>query len=89
MQETQESLVPSLGCEDTLEEEMATHSVFLPEKFHRQKSLVDCSSQDHKESDLTEQLNTHFCQAETVYHRLVLEPMWLGLKPGQNHSTWF
>ena len=54
MQETQETLVRSLGCEDTLEEEMATHSIFLPEKFHRQKSLVDYNPQGHKELDMTE-----------------------------------
>ena len=33
-QETQETQVCTLGQEDTLEEEMATHSVFLPEKSH-------------------------------------------------------
>ena len=38
MQETQ---VQSLGWEDPLEKEMATHSiVFLPEKSHEQRSLV-------------------------------------------------
>ena len=34
MQETQETQVPSLGQEDPPEKEMATHSVFLPEKSH-------------------------------------------------------
>ena len=37
MQETQ---VWSLGWEDTLEKRMATHSSFLPEKSHEQRSLV-------------------------------------------------
>ena len=32
--------------------------VFLPEEFHRQRSLLDYSPWGHKESDLTEQL-TH------------------------------
>ena len=36
MQDTQ---VRSLGWEDTLEKEMATHSVFLPGKSHGQRSL--------------------------------------------------
>ena len=38
MQETQEMLVLSLGWQDLLEWEMATHS-FLPGKFHGQRSL--------------------------------------------------
>ena len=37
MQETQEMWVQSLGLKDSLEEEMATHSIFLPEKFHGQE----------------------------------------------------
>ena len=34
----------SLGQEDLLEEGMATHSEFLPEEAHGQKSLVGYSS---------------------------------------------
>ena len=44
MQETQSQ---SLGWEDTLEKEMATHSRFLPGKFHEQRSPVGYSPQDH------------------------------------------
>ena len=33
--------------------------VFLPEKFHGQRSLVGYSPGGLKESDMTEQLNTH------------------------------
>ena len=44
----------SLGWEHPLEEGMATHRVFLPEKSHRQRSLVGYSPQGHKESDTTE-----------------------------------
>ena len=33
--------------------------VFLPGKFHVQRSLVDCSPWGHKESDMTEQPSTH------------------------------
>ena len=58
MQETQE--VPqSLGWQDPLEEEMQPAPVFLPEKFHGQRSLVGCSPWGHKESNMTEQLSTH------------------------------
>ena len=38
-----ETWVQSLGREDLLEKEMATHPVFLPGKFPEQKSLVGCS----------------------------------------------
>ena len=48
MQDTQ---VQSLGWEDTLEKEMATHSSFLPGKFHEQRSPVGYSPQDHIESN--------------------------------------
>ena len=39
----QEKRVQSLGWEDPLEEEMATHPVFLPGESHGQKSLVGYS----------------------------------------------
>ena len=38
--------------------------VLLPEEFHGQRSLVDCSPQDHKELDTTEQLNTFHFQVQ-------------------------
>ena len=50
MRETQ---VRSLGQENPLEEEMATHSVFLPGKSHGQRRLEDCSPEGHNESDTT------------------------------------
>ena len=53
----QETWVQSLGQEDTLEKEMATHSSTLAWKSHGQRSLVDYSPWDHKESDTTEQLH--------------------------------
>ena len=44
MQEMQEMQVRSMGGEDPLEEEMATHSpVFLPGESHGQRSLVGYS----------------------------------------------
>ena len=54
----QETQVQSLGWEDRLEKEMATHSRILPGKSHGQRSLVDCSQWGHKESGMTEPL-TH------------------------------
>ena len=54
----QDTQVRSLGWEDPLEEEMATHSSILGWKFHRQRRLAGYSPWDCKESDMTEQL-TH------------------------------
>ena len=50
----QEMQVWSLGWENTLEEEMATHSSTLPGKSHGQRSLVGYSPWGSEELDLTE-----------------------------------
>ena len=50
--------VQSLGWEDLLEEEMATHSIFLPEKSNGERSLLGYSPWG-SEVDMTEQLRTH------------------------------
>ena len=52
----QETWVLSLSREDPLEEEMATHSVFLPGKYHAQRSLVSYSLWGHKEWEIIERL---------------------------------
>ena len=44
--------------EDPLEEEKAPTLIFLPGKFHGQRSLVDCRPQGCKESDTTEHNGT-------------------------------
>ena len=49
-----ETLVQSLGREDPLEKEVATHSSILAGKSHGQRSLAGYSSWGHKESDTTE-----------------------------------
>ena len=49
--------VQSLGREDPLKKEMATHSSTLPGKFQGLRSLVGYSPWSHKESDTTEQLH--------------------------------
>ena len=54
MQENQEIWVQSLGWEDPLEEEMATHSSILAWIFHGQRSLADCSPWGCKELEMTE-----------------------------------
>ena len=49
-----ETLVRSLGWEDALEKEMATHSSTLPGKLHGLRSLVGYSPWGPKELDMTE-----------------------------------
>ena len=49
----QETRVRSLGWEDPLEKEMATHSS-IPGESHGQTSLEVYSPKGHKESDVTE-----------------------------------
>ena len=49
----QETWVQSLGQEDPLEKETATTPVLLPGKSRGQRSLVDYSLWDRKESDMT------------------------------------
>ena len=66
-----ETQVRSLGQEDPLEKEMATHSNFplLPGKFHGWRSLVSYSPWGHRELDVTERLHFLFflfCAAVTV-----------------------
>ena len=51
--------VRSLGREDPLEEEMASHSSsLLPGESHGQRSLVGYSPWDHKELETTEHPHT-------------------------------
>ena len=50
----QETWVQSLGREDPLEKEMATHCSILAWESHGQRSLVGYSPRGHKESDMTE-----------------------------------
>ena len=49
----------SLGQEDPLEKGMRLTPVFLPRKFHGQRSLAGYSSWGHKELDTTEHLQFH------------------------------
>jgi len=49
----QETWVPSLGQEDTLEEGMATPPVFLPGESHGQRSLMEPSLWDLDQTRLS------------------------------------
>jgi len=58
-----ETQVLSLGWEEPLEKEMATHSSTLAWKIpcmEEQRSVVGYSPWGHRESDLTERLHFHF-----------------------------
>ena len=52
MQETQETWVLSLGCEDPLEEDLAWETSWREEPG-------GYSSWDHKQSNMTEHIHTH------------------------------
>ena len=54
----QEIWVPSLDQEDPLGRKWQPTIVFLPGKFHGQRSLPGYSPRDYKESDTSEQLST-------------------------------
>ena len=60
MQETQ---VQSLGQEDLLEKEMATHSSTLAWKIPWMEKLCRLQSMGSQESDMTERLHFHFLGA--------------------------
>ena len=66
MQETQETPVPSLGWEDPLEKEMATHSSILAWENSTDRRVSQATVQlVTKELDTTERLSTHI-EKETV-----------------------
>ena len=58
-EETLGTEVQSLGREDLLEKKWQPTPVFLPGKFHGQKSLVNYSPRGHKEFDMTEHTRVH------------------------------
>ena len=53
----QETLVQSLGWENTLERCMATHSSIVAWRIPWTEKLLGYSLWGHKQSDMTEQLN--------------------------------
>ena len=56
-----ETWVRSLGREDPLEKEMATHSSILAWRIPWTEELDGLQSTGHKELDTTERLHFHFC----------------------------
>ena len=72
MQETQ---VQSLGQEDPLEKEMATHSSILACKIHGQRSLVGYSPWGRKEADTTKR--TGHGHANRFISTIFLDSMYM------------
>ena len=64
----QEPRVPSLGQEDPLEKEMATHSSILAWRIPWMEELGGLQSTGRKELDTTERLHFHFTVTFTVRH---------------------
>ena len=64
--------VLSLAWEDPLEEGVATRSIVLAWKSHRQRSLAGYRPQGHTESDTTE-VTQHTCTIQ-LQQKLVIEP---------------
>ena len=71
----QETRFPSLGQEDPLEKEMATHSSILPGEPQRQRSLAGYSPWGHKQLDRTERLTTSTCICEMTCFLLYTLPV--------------
>ena len=61
-----ETSVRSLGREDPLEKEMATHSSILAWRIPWTEELGGLRSMGHKESDTTERLHFHFSHHSKV-----------------------
>ena len=73
----QETWVPSLGWEDSLEKEMATHSVLLPRKSHGRRSLVQATVHGVAESGTTERLHFVFVTLSVLHCPSVTQTFWL------------
>ena len=62
----------SLGWEDPLEKEMATHSSILAWKIPWKEKPGGLQSMDHKQVDTTEQLSVHACMCVLKHQHLSL-----------------
>ena len=79
-----ETQVRSLGQEDPLEKEMATHSVFLPGESHEQRSLVGCSPWGRKESDTTERLNNNSIHSSIIHSSQKVQAPYMSINEQRN-----
>ena len=79
---TQETWVRSLGREDPLEKEMATHSSILAWKIPWTEEPIGYYPRGRKELDMTERLHYLSIYAYTIHHPE--KPPEVGLREG----TW-
>ena len=82
MPAVQESRVWSLGWEDLLEKDMATHSSILALKIPMDRR-ARWATWGHKESDMTERLSTQQMQSFKIIETnfLKINKIWISLKP--------
>ena len=73
MQEARELRVQSLDGENPWSRIRPLAPVFLPRKFHRQRSLVEYSSWGCKESDMTDWLNTHIMSVKRISSNILFQ----------------
>ena len=73
MQEMQETQIRSLGQEDPLEEEMATHSNILARKIPWTEEPSGLQSMSGKQSDMTELLSTDLQPLDTTPSRRIYQ----------------
>ena len=74
-----DSQVRTLGREDPMEKEMATHIVFLPGNSHGQRSLVGNSSWGQKESETIEHTYKQEIKRLNIYVLGISEQKWTGM----------
>ena len=80
----QETWVQSLGWEDPLEGEMATHSSILAQRIPWSEEPGGYSPQGRKESDMTEQQSTA-PEGRWVKQRMLLLPFDLSFFSSKKH----
>ena len=82
MPAVQESWVWSLGWEDLLEKDMATHSSILALKIPMDRR-ARWATWGHKESDMTERLSTQQMQSFKIIETnfLKINKIWISIKP--------
>ena len=77
MQETQETPVQSLGGMILWKGKWQPTAVFLPGKFHGQRSLTGYSPWGHRESDMTELTRMHVLHLSMFLFQTSLWIKWM------------
>ena len=72
-----ETWVRSLGREDPLEKEIATHSSILAWRIPWTEELGGLQSTGHKESDRTERLHFHFHYTSLTMPEMLFQALYI------------